>query len=383
MTRVEVSEEILRWAMDTSGRERAQLDSRFPIAKWLTGERKPTFRQLERFAAFTRVPFGYLFLDTPPAERLPIPFFRTLGDQQLSEPSTDLLETVQMLLRRQHWIREYLQGQDYNPLSFVGAMSMDEKEGRAAQFLRETLQLPRDWAKDCPTWKDALRELRRAMDASGVFVVVNGVVGNNTHRRLDPGEFRGFVLVDQYAPFVFVNGADTKAAQMFTLAHELAHIVFGHSGIFDLHALQPADDRVEKVCNRVAAEFLVPADDLKEIWPEVRGATDPFQSLARQFKVSPIVVARRLLDLQFIDQGQFFQFYNKYMLRFAEVPQREEGGGSHYNNQNVRVGQRFFAHVLRALHAGDLTYTEAYRLTGLRGETFRQYAEMVTGGGAL
>ncbi|MBI4266631.1 MAG: ImmA/IrrE family metallo-endopeptidase [Acidobacteria bacterium] len=121
-----------------------------------------------------------------------------------------------------------------------------------------------------PTWTAALQTLRDALDAAGVIVVTNGIVGNNTHRKLDPQEFRGFVLVDEYAPLVFVNGADAKAAQMFTLAHECAHLWYGQSAACDLREPQPANDRVEIACNVVAAEFLVAEVELRAQWDRAR-----------------------------------------------------------------------------------------------------------------
>jgi Zn-dependent peptidase ImmA (M78 family) len=128
-----------------------------------------------------------------------------------------------------------------------------------------------------------VRALRVAAEAAGVFVVTNGIVGNNTHRKLDVDEFRGFVLVDDLAPFIFINGADGKAAQMFTLAHELAHVWCGQSGVFDLRDLQPTGDDVEQVCNKIAAEFLAPAGELRNVWPRARQAAEPFQALALHF----------------------------------------------------------------------------------------------------
>lgn len=380
MARVAVNQHVLRWAVARSGHSQETVMKRFPFAEWLTGERQPTLRQLEDFAAFTRAPLGFLFLDKPPVEELTIPFFRTLDDQAPETGSPDLLEMVQTLRRRQEWVREYLIGQGQAPLPFVGKTPLTDDPVQVAGHIRETLGLADGWAHQCATWEDALRYLRNAMDTIGIFVVVNGIVGNNTHRPLDPNEFRGFVLVDEYAPFVFVNGADAKAAQMFTLAHELAHIFFGYSAAFDLRALHPADDQVEELCNLVAAELLVPADHLRRLWPSVRGALDPFQALARRFKVSTLVIVRRLLDLSFITRAEFFDYYNEYKARLGEKKAAQENGGDYYKNKNVRVGKRFFANVVHALHEGMITYTEAYRLTDLRGQTFRKYADMVIGG---
>ena len=90
------------------------------------------------------------------------------------------------------------------------------------------------------TKSDALRLSQNRLDAAGVLVCFNGVVGNNTRRKLDPNEFQGFAVADEYAPLVFVNSADFKAAQMFTLAHELAHLFIAKSGVSTFEVLQPA-----------------------------------------------------------------------------------------------------------------------------------------------
>lgn len=384
MARVEVNEQVVRWAMERSGRPTEAIIDRFAVSAWISGERHPTLRQLEEFASFTHTPLGYLFLDAPPSEQLPVPYFRTLGDAAAGEPSADLLETIQTLQRRQQWVRDYMIEQGQEPLPFVGTTPLDADPIDLANTMRQILGLGAGWAQHNATWEDALQFLRHALDKNGIFVVMNGVVGNNTRRKLDPDEFRGLVLVDEYAPFVFVNSADAKAAQMFTLAHELAHVFFGVSAAFDLYGLHPADDRTEKLCNLVAAEFLVPEVDLRDVWKRVRLQTDAHQALARQFKVSEIVVARRLLDLGLMARKDFFAFYEDYRRRLKDVEAaRDRSRGHFFNTQNVRVGQRFFANVVRALQENAITYTEAYRLTDLRGQTFHTYAEIVAGGATV
>lgn len=154
--------------------------------------------------------------------------------------------------QRQAWMREFLIERGHEPLPFVASRRNESSPAVIAAHIRDILQLREDWAAKQRTWMDALRLLRTAMDEAGILVVINGVVGNNTHRKLDPSEFRGFVLLDDYAPLVFVNAVDAMAAQMFTLAH----VFVGGSTIFDLHEMLPADNRVEQLCNRVAAEFL-------------------------------------------------------------------------------------------------------------------------------
>ena len=298
MSRVNVNKEVLRWAVSRSGQELDDLEQKFPrIQQWADEEKsQPTLRQLESLARATHTPLGFFFLTEPPEERLPIPHFRTIHDDTPAKPSPDLLESVQIMQRRQAWMHEFLIEQGQDELPFVGSSRRDEEPRLVVQRMLEILDLDVGWAAAERTWTDALHTMRQAIEDAGILVVVNGIVGNNTHRKLDPTEFRGFVLVDEFAPLVFVNGADGKAAQMFTLAHELAHVFFGSSAAFDLREMQPADDPMELACNRVAAEFLVPERELRRIWPSVRDDSEPFQTIARQFKVSALVAARRALD---------------------------------------------------------------------------------------
>ena len=269
-------------------------------------------------------------------------------------------------------MREFLIEEGQEPLPFVGSAASDEPPPSIAQRMRETLGFDHGWAAQVRTWTEALRTFRQAMEDARILVVVNGVVENNTSRKLAPEEFRGFVLVDEYAPLAFVNGADAKSAQMFTLAHELAHIFFGKSAAFDLRDMQPADDPIEQASNQVAAEFLVPGDQLRQVWPSVQYEPEPFQEIARRFKVSTIVAARRALDLQLIDWSQFMSFYRDRQSEW-HAASSGKGGGNFYHNQNMRVGRRFFSAVNQAAKEGKLLYSEAYRLTDLHGRTFDRY----------
>jgi Zn-dependent peptidase ImmA (M78 family) len=202
-------------------------------------------------------------------------------------------------------------------------------------------------------------------------------VGNNTHRKLDVNEFRGFVLNDNYAPLIFVNAADYKSANMFTLAHELVHVWINQEGVSNLNfrTLEANDNEIEIYCNKVAAELLVPENELRALWMNTKTVKEPFQFLARQFKVSPLVAARRALDLEFITRDAFFAFFEAYRVDERRKREKKSDGGDFYNTQNVRVGKRFATAVIRATKESHLLYREAYQLTNLYGTTFDKYAK--------
>ena len=381
MPTVAVKPELLRWAIDRSGLSTDELLVKFPrLEEWKTGDRMPTFRQLEQFARMTMTPFGVLFLDTPPREELPVPDFRTKNDQPLNRYSPNLLDTIRMMQQRQAWLREWLIEEGARPLDYVGMANPSLNVESLAQGIRHRLDLEADWAEGLESWEDALQTLRNAIERIGVVVFSNGVVGLNNHRPLDPEEFRGFVLCDPLAPVVFINDADTRSARIFTLAHELVHVWLGQDGVFNLDRMMPAKEDTERYCNQVAAEFLMPAWKLTARWEEACGLEKPFHAVARWFKVSPVVAARRALDLNFITKPEFFRFYEQdredWLKQKAEDP-RKSAGGSFYATQNVRLGRRFSAAIVRAAREGRILYQEAFRLTGMKGGTFHTYADLV------
>jgi len=379
MAGIAVHGELLRWARDRSRVPGPMLRKAFPrLDAWEKGQSQPTLRQLELFARKTMTPLGYLFLQQPPDDSLPIPDLRTVKDAKVRRPSPNLLETVCAMLRRQDWMHDFLEEEGAPQLEFVGSARLSERPVDVAARIRQTLGLAVDWAREYPTWERALRGLRTAAESAGILVVINGVLGNNTSRKLDPDEFRGFALADPCAPLVFVNGADFKAAQMFTLAHELVHLWLDRTGVSELAKLQPGDNDVERFCNAAGAEFLVPRETMVHAWPAAyRGNQDPFRALARRFKVSEIVVARRAQDLAFISRQDFFRFLAAHAKqerrRAAAKPRR----GDFYANQDARVGRRFTQAVVAAAREGRLLYSDAYRLTGLYGSTLDKYAQRI------
>jgi Zn-dependent peptidase ImmA (M78 family) len=375
MSRVAVKPDLVQWARERSGLLPDALASRFPkLPAWERGEAQPTLKQLEAFAKATHVPIGYLFLPEPPEERLPIPDFRTVPDVDLRRPSPDLLDTIYAMQHRQAWLRETLLDGEADPLEFVGSGRLRDAPEAVGREMRRIIGFGDGWAGEVRTWQEAVSRLRQAIEELGVIAVVNGVVGNNTHRKLDVQEFRGFALCDTHAPLIFVNGADAKSAQMFTLAHELAHVWLGHEGVSGFDDLFPGGSEVEEFCDKAAAEFLVPERELKSCWRDAKRAERPFEDLARRFKVSPIVAGRRAMDLRLVDREAFFTFYRVYT---AEELRRTKGpgGGDFYNNQNTRVGVLFATHVIRAAIEGRVGFKEAYDLTGLRGGAFQEYAQ--------
>ena len=372
---------VLRWARERAGLEREQLAANLKlqiqdIEEWEHLGRI-TFNEVDDLAKHTNTPVGYLYLSEPPDDSLPIADFRTRTGVSPQRPSPNLLDTVYQMQLRQAWMREEVISQEDPPLAFVGEFSLDSSPSQVAAAMSDALQLRGGWAAVEGSWTNALRTLRDHIESAGVLVVFNGVVENNTRRKLDVEEFQGFALVDEYAPLIFVNNSDYKTAQIFTLVHELSHIFVGESGLSKLQDLSPTDHTVEEICNKIAAEFLIPIEDLHKRWNAARESSDPYHDLAKHFKVSPVVAARRALDSELITREAFFEYYYENRAKnWGGTQQSDKGrGGNFWNNQFWRVGARFGSAVSRAVMEGRVSYTDAYRLTGLKGDTFSNMPE--------
>jgi len=368
--RVDVKPELFRWACKRCGAGGEGLYERFPkLEKWESGEAKPTLKQLETFARAARVSVGYLFLSEPPEEKLPIPDLRTIGGRGVRRPSPDLLDMLYLCQRRQAWYQDYALSMHDELLTFVGSAKITDETNEVAARIREHLGFGLDERRQCSTWTGALRLFIERAEDAGVLVMVSGVVGSNNQRPLDPDEFRGFALADELAPLVFINGADTKAAQIFTLAHELAHVWLGESALSNVGPNSKPRQRIEAWCNRVAAEVLVPLEALRNELGQGE-ALNAVPDLARTFKVSTLVILRRILDARCISRTEFEQAYADEVAKFVRKPRAS--GGDFYLTQAVRLSRRFARAVIANTLEGHTLFRDAFQMLGVRKEqTFR------------
>ena len=371
--RIPVKQNVLTWAIERAGYAVEPFLAEVPqAAKWVQGEKEPTLKQLENFAKKLHVPFGFLLLDEPPKEAIVPPLFRTI-DAAGGLPPT-VRDTIVLLRQRQDWLSDFLRDNGHDALPFVGSAAQTDNPVELAGRMRGLLGLPANQPIRRGKAGDTLRLLADTLDEVGIHVFISGVDGNNNRRPIPVENCRGFVLLDDFAPFVFVNNQDAKAAQLFTLAHEFAHVLVGREGLLQLDQLLPAEDPIERLCDAAAAEFLVPAALLPQVFVE---AGEDVDKTARVFGVSPIVIGRRLLDLGQWDRSTFFAFYATQRAKWdaLRAKQKEVDGGNFYATKAQKVGRRFLQYVDQAARSGSLPYRQAYRLTGTTRKSFTQLVE--------
>lgn len=366
--RVTVAPRLWTWACERSGRDRDDLLHRFQhLDAWVENRAQPTYKQLQKFAAATHTPIGYFFLPEPPIERLPIPDFRTPSDHGVGQPTPDVLETIYICQQRQDWYRDFARSMGEVPRAFVGSLTLTTEPTLAVASIRAVIHWHPDVAQACRTWEEALTRLCEHIDAAGILVMKNGIVGSNTHRRLNPDEFRGFALSDPLAPLIFINAADTKAAQMFTVAHELAHLWLGESGVSDTQAASQPHHAVERWCNAVAAELLAPLDLIRREYDAKAAIPLEIQRLARRCKVSTLVVLRRIFDLGHLPRDTFWSLYHNEAERLRSLmDDRDTSGGNFYATQQSRLSDRFARAVILSAQEGHTLFRDAFRLLGVR-----------------
>jgi Zn-dependent peptidase ImmA (M78 family)/transcriptional regulator with XRE-family HTH domain len=376
---VSINPKLITWARERARLSPENLSKRFPkLQEWESGRLQPTLRQLEDFATAVHVPIGYLFLPEPVHVALPVSDFRTIADRELSRPSPNLLDTLYLCQERQTWYREYMQLHRLDSLSFIGSAKLSDSPITIARRIETQLGFTIAQRRSLSNWTEALRSFVQKVEEAGVLVMASSIVGSNTHRHLDVEEFRGFALADRYAPLIFMNTSDSKAAQMFTLFHELAHLYLGESGISNSSVGQFSEKEIERWCNAVAAEFLMPMEEtLAEFNADVP-ILDEIQRLAKVFKVSSLVALRRLFEAKKINQRDFWKYFQEEVNRISQVQASGSGGGDFYRTLGVRVGNRFAKAVVTSTLEGQTLFRDAFRMLGFKkNETFYKEARQL------
>lgn len=377
-----VTGEVLRWARHRAGATVDFVADKLKVRPedvldWEEDKSLPSFAKARDLAKLLRVPFGYFFLDKPPRESVAIADLRRLGDDTARELGADFLAVYHDAKAKQAWYRDYLVTSGAEELPFVGSASIREPAGDVAHLIRQSLGVTPDWRRKCSNWEDMFRGLVDKTEAAGILVLRNSLVGNNTHRKLSVNEFRGFALSDPYAPLIFINTGDSTAAQIFSLCHELVHIWINESAIsnFGISSWGEGYDPIEVFCNKVAAEFLVSAAEFKARWKPKTSLAENADALAREFKVSSVVIARRALDLGRITRAAYLAFVKAateaFEARQAETQERSSGGPDFYVMAKLRNSPTFARAVLREAFEGRLLLRDAGALLSVKPSKLR------------
>jgi Zn-dependent peptidase ImmA (M78 family)/transcriptional regulator with XRE-family HTH domain len=371
MTEALVNADSLKAARKRAGLALADVAERMgqpedKVQAWERGDARPTFVQAKKMANVLHVPFASLFAAPTVAPTVDLPDLRTVGGRGArARFSIDLIEVYQDALFKQGWVSD-ARREEAAPLAFVGAGRGIGDPAAGAIAIRKLLGIDAATRRGAPQADDFLRVLVQRAEAAGILVLRSSTVGSNTHRPLDVAEFRGFAISDEYAPLVFINTHDAKAAQVFTFIHELAHLWRAETGVSrpDIELAQRKHAEAEAFCDAVAAEALVPAAELTPVWSKGERLASNADRLRRTFKVSGLVVARRARDLGLVTQKAYAAYAAEEMARVYK--RSGDSGPSFLTMVKLRNGAVVTEMVVRAVQAGRLLYRDASLLLGVQ-----------------
>lgn len=318
-----------------------------------------TLAQLRKFSDITKQPIGFLFLEEPPEEfEIDLPDLRTR--KKSATLSKNLLDIFIDVKYKQDWYKEYLLSIGAAELDFVGKFSLEDKSEDIAKHIQSTLKLniSDPSINDIDQYHDYIS---KKAESSGILVFRNGVVKNNTHRPLNAEEFLGFAISDEIAPAIFINAADKTAEKIFTIAHELAHIWIGVSGVSDVAV--NTENKIESKCNEIASELLIPKKVFLAFWDTLNGSSDDrILAIRKKFRVSELVVARVAMENQKISQAAFWDKYNHFKNYFES---QKSTGGNGEAMPPIRNSRNFMNTITGLLNGGKIGFKEAGMLLNI------------------
>lgn len=386
-----INPSILAWARETAGfsieeaAEKLGLSSseKATAAEKLEafeeGETKPTRNQLLKLATLYRRPLTTFYKNEPPRIADRGEDFRTLPGLVSTKDNALLDALLRDVRARQDLVRAVLEDdEDMQRLGFVGALQVDENAVTAANQVKTLLEVDRDtWTSAYATPDALFADLRNRIEALGVFVLLIGNLGSH-HSNISEKVFRGFAIADNLAPFIVINDQDARTARAFTLAHELVHLFVGATGVSGTPTTETPRTRlarVERFCNDVAGEMLLPTASLQNIaaMASVQLASGVIAEIAENRNLSEPMVAYRLQRMGRIDETIYAKLNAMYAARWRNQRQRarerardSDSGPSYYTVRKHRLGNALLSLVGRTLRENQLTHTTAARMLGVK-----------------
>lgn len=376
-TKIEIEPAIISWVIEKIQEEEQSNSTIDTLNRWLSGEKIPTFNQVEDISKKLNIPFGYFFLKNPPKEKCEMIEYRTIKSSHIKEPSRNLIDTIDKMTEIQEWMRNYLMESAGDTLPFVAKYkdSFAEKNTMILD-IRNTLSINKRWYNDTKNCIESFKYLRQKLETIGVIVMLSGIVEQNTRRKLDVREFRAFTLIDRYAPLIFINACDTDAGKLFSLLHEFVHIWLGENSFYnDQYESAENVSLIEKTCNAVTSELLVPNQDFIEIWDKWDiEINKKIEQIAKYFKCSQHVIARKALNCAYLTKQEYNdiiqELLNQFELWEKNKKDKQGSGGNFYNTMKTRLDSNFMNALSGSVKEGKTQYTDAYRLTNTNRKTF-------------
>ena len=366
---IDIADSVYEWALNQTKYD-GNPNAINQLLLWKNGTKKPTINQLEKISNTLGLPFGYFFLDEPPKEENSLIEFRTIDSIELDVPSRNLINTIHEMQNIQAWVAEYHITEEIGKNNLVGIIKPQGNYLSLTEHIRKELELPIDWYKSSKAADDSFRFFKQLLSSFGIIVMMNGIVDNNTRKKLNINEFRAFALINDYAPLIFINSNDSANAKLFSLLHEFVHICLGENSLYnDNNVFSQSKRKTETICNAIAAEILVPQEIFTKVWNDNnKDIKEKVIELTKYFKCSSVVIARKALDNGFISNSQYEELAS--IAKNNYIKKKTNGHPNYYTNTLSKIDNRFLLLLNSSIAEGKTTFTEAYRLTNTNRNTF-------------
>ena len=365
-----ITPSVIRWARERSGLSIEDAAKKIgrpkdDIINWENGTLLPSIAQARKAAEVYKRPLAVFYLPEPPRDFETLRDYRTLPADYPKEYRQNLSLLIRTTQYRQEWMREFLIEEGMPDLSFVGSATLADPPYTISRDIHQKLQITPQEQIECPGRQEALRLWIDRAEQAGIFIFRQG--------QIELKEARGFVICDEYAPFIYINSEDAKAGQLFTLVHELAHLWLNLSGVSNLEDTDFVgyDDQasIETFCNKIAAETILNRELFFRALERLDGSIKTIkkiENLSNYFNVSEEVVARRFLDEGIIRRDEYTELREHYQKRWVELKKIErrrmkatEGGPSYYTRKVFNNGYSFTQTVVSAYESGTISGREA------------------------
>jgi len=347
VTRVKISKNVLQWALQTTDLTEVALGRIIEKSKWLQADAtvylQPTIKQLGSFATQLHIPFGSLLLDEPPIIEDIRVAFRTQKNVP-AEVSLTVRDVIYEMKRKQAWFKEESQVAN-EKITIIGS-ARDLSTESTLKVVKRLLTL-----NHFGTARQLFNDLREQLAHLGILSMQKGSAGLGTNRPLDVSELRAFVLLDDYAPLIFINQKDSYTARVFSLVHEFIHILRGSD---ELLGGNDNDVAEERKINRVVAAFLMPEEVFKRVFKR-----DDLNRAAHYFNVSPEATVIRAKEIGIISRSMLVKIPD-----FSKNPNKGSGGNP-YNTALSYNDGRYMNALISAQERGALQPTRVASLIGV------------------
>ena len=380
-----VNPEIMVWARETAGltqdeaaRKLGFQDSGIStaaekLAAVEYGQKEPSRPQLVKMAGQYHRPLLTFYLSRPPKQGDRGTDFRTLSADRSARDEARLDALVRDIRARQSMVRAVLEDEDEaEPLPFVGSHRFGDGKAVILGSLRALIGVDLSTYRAQPDPSAAFALLRSRVEASGVFVTLKGDLGNYV-TAIETTVFRGFCIADNVAPFVVINDQDARSAWSFTLLHETTHLLLGQTGV----SAEYSENEVERFCDDVAGDFLLPADALDRLDLDdsrhFENVVERVNVFAKESRVSRAMVAYKAYRSHLITLELFRRLNAVFRQQWREERERtraqareRDSGPNYYTVRRHRLGDRTLGLVARMMAVDALSTSKAARILGVK-----------------